>query len=142
MLDDFQKKAVFFHPKLKRLNMFEDGQRLINEIRNEVKMINPGESDEEDYQPPPKRKRVSLESRIIDDFSNSNFSDQPLDEVEQYLNSFVIVAESGKIDLCKHWFDNQELYPSLYKLSLKYLCVPASSTTAETKFFFTRFERC
>ncbi len=38
------------------------------------------------------------------------------------------------IELCRWWFENRELYPKLYKLSLKYLCIPAGSATAETKF--------
>lgn len=120
--------------------MFQDGDRLIEELRGEVEMVtvNEEEEQEEEYRPRPKRRKVSPEDRIIDEFSNSNFGDQPLDEVQQYLNSFVIVPE-GKIDLCKYWYENRELFPVLYKLSLKYLCVPGSSATAESKFSLAGF---
>lgn len=138
IIDDIQKKAVFFHPKLKKLNMFADGEAMLQQIRREVALVTSDEDqeheEEEEYVPPSKRRKVSAEDRIIEEFSNSNFGDQPLDEVQQYLNSFVVVPENGKIDLCKYWYENRDLYPGLYKLSLKYLCVPAASATAESKF--------
>lgn len=160
ILDDFQKKAVFFHPKLKRLNMFDNGDQLIEEIRKEAAALETSldgdaedgdaddgdaddrdaeDDDEQEYQPPRKRRKVNEEDSIIDEFCNSNFSDQPLDDVQQYLNSFVVVPQNGKIDLCKFWYEHREMYPALYKLSLKYLCVPASSATAESKFSLAGF---
>lgn len=141
ILDNVHKKAVFFHPKLKNLNMFQDGDSLIEELRREAEIVTVDEEEdeeEEEYRPRPKRRKVAPEDRIIDEFCNSNFSNQPLDEVQQYLNSFVIVPK-GKLDLCKYWYENRKLYPVLYKLSLKYLCVPASSATAESKFSLAGF---
>lgn len=137
IVDDVRKKSVFFHPKLKKMSMFTDGQDIIDQIRKEAAMIS--DLNEEEHEPPPKRRKVSVEDRIIDDFCNSNFSDEPIDEIQQYLNSFVIVPETGKIDLCQYWYENRELFPTLYKLSLKYLCVPAASASAESKFSLAGF---
>lgn len=121
---------------MKKLNMFADGEALLQQIRREVALVTSDEDQEheEEYVPPSKRRKVSAEDRNIEEFSNSNFGVQPLDEVQQYLNSFVVVPENGKVDLCKYWYENRDLYPGLYKLSLKYLCVPAASATAESKF--------
>lgn len=138
-MDNIHKKAVFFHPKLKKLSMFADGTELIAEIRSEASMVTADDDDDDDddaevvYRPMRKRRKIDPD-RIIDDFSNSNFGDQPLDEVQQYINSFIVVSPAGTIDLCKFWHDNRKVYPNLYKLSLKYLCVPASSASAESKF--------
>lgn len=140
VVDDIRKKAVFFHPKLKSMNMFTDGKELIEQIRKEAAVFAVADdTDEEELPPPPKRRRVTGEDRIIEEFANSNFADAPIDEVQQYLNSYVVVPESGKIDVCQYWFENRELFPALYKLSLKYLCVPASSATAESKFSLAGF---
>ena len=140
-LHEIHKKSVFFHTKLKKMNMFEDGDNLVEEIRREIESIsvnggNNGneDEDEENYRPATKRRRVSREDSIIDEFSTSNFSDVTIDEVQQYLNSLVVVPTNGKINLFQYWYENRELYPTLFKLSLKYLCVPASSATAESKF--------
>lgn len=62
-----------------------------------------------------------------------------LDEVQQYLIIIPVVVIKGKIDLGKYWYENRKLFPVLYKLSLKYLCVPASSATAEDKFSIACF---
>ncbi|KAG4068985.1 hypothetical protein HA402_005646 [Bradysia odoriphaga] len=140
VVDDIRKKAVFFHPKLKSMNMFTDGKELIEQIRKEAAVFAVADdTDEEELPPPRKRRRVTGGDRIIEEFANSNFADAPIDEVQQYLNSYVVVPESGKIDLCQYWFENRELFPALYKLSLKYLCVPASSATAESKFSLAGF---
>lgn len=139
IVDDVRKKSVFFHPKLKKMNMFTDGEQVIEEIRKEAAMLSVDLTVEE-APPPPKRRKIAVEDRIIEEFSNSNFTDRPIDEIDQYINSLIVVPESGgKIDLCKYWYENRELYPALYKLSLKYLCVPASSATAESKFSLAGF---
>lgn len=147
IVDDFQKKAVFFHPQLKMLHMFRDSERLLNEIRNEVAMVavdtedddeEDNDGEDEEYQPPTKRRKVS----IIDEFSTGNFSndeDVPMDEVQKYLLSVVVVPDTEPIDLCKYWYDNRDVYPRLYKLSQKYLCVMGSTATAESKFSIAGF---
>lgn len=125
----------FFYFKLKKLNMFVDGAILIEELRREAAMVDvEREEEEEDYVPQPKRREVTAEDLIIDEFCNSNFGDQPLDDVQQYLNSFVIVPESGERLTCASIGLKTANYFLLYKLSLKYLCVPAFSATAESKF--------
>lgn len=119
--------------------MFTDGQEIIDKIRKEAAALSEDLTVEE-APPSPKRRKIAVEDRIIEEFSNSNFTDQPIDEIDQYLNSFVVVPEpGGKIDLCKYWYENRESYPALYKLSLKYLCVPASSASAESKFSLAGF---
>lgn len=147
VLDDIHKKAVFFHPKLKHLNMFRhDKDRLIADIRGELQMINASEEDDsaESHVSPPKRRKQSVSEvqerdSIVDEFFNADFTSRLNDDVQKYLDSPVIVPHGGQIDLCEWWFVNRKFYPTLYKLSLKYLCVPAASATAETKFSLAGF---
>lgn len=62
--------------------MFEDGVRLIGELRREAEMVTVDEEEEDEEKeeeclPRAKRRKISAEDRIIDEFCNSNFGDQP-----------------------------------------------------------------
>src|ERR1700743_993454 len=62
VIDNIQKKAVFFHPKLKKLNIFVDGEVMIQQIRREVAVVTAEEDqeeEEEEYVPPSKRRKIS-----------------------------------------------------------------------------------
>lgn len=147
-LNDIHKKSVFFHPKLKNANILRDEtERLIADIRREMVSVDINvdvEGDDDDDEIPVsllKRRKLSpneLQERdnIVDEFFFADLNDKPNDELQNYLDSPVIIPHGGQIDLCQWWFQNRKLYPALYKLALKYLCVPASSATAESKFSF------
>lgn len=146
ILDDIHKKAVFFHPKLKNSNIFgAETDNIIAEIRMEIQTIdtNTGSDDEQgDDEIPvmlptrlkPTPKQLQQKDSIVDEFFISDLNVRPNDELQKYLDSPVIVPHDGQIELSEWWFENRKLYPALYKLSLKYLCIPAASATAETKF--------
>lgn len=46
IVDDVRKKSVFFHPKLKKMSVFADGEDLIEQIRREAAMIGDDSSEE------------------------------------------------------------------------------------------------
>ena len=57
---------------------------------------------------------------------------------EQKISSFTNETQqtkcSKKIDSLNWWFENKKRYPRLYILSLKYLCIPATSVASERVF--------
>lgn len=143
ILDDIHKKSVFFHPKIKHLQMFgaEEKSRLLAEIRRELQMSH-NEDDDTNVSRPKRRKlndsEVLERDDIIDEFCNLD-EEVPMDEVQKYLESPIVIPKTGHFDLCRWWYEKRKIYPNLYKMSLKYLCIPASSATAETKFSLAGF---
>lgn len=55
-------------------------------------------------------------------------------ELTTYLNQLAPKSYDHKFDLRKYWFDNQHVYPNLFKLFLRISCIPASSAPAERVF--------
>jgi hypothetical protein len=54
-----------------------------------------------------------------------------ISELNKYLSENVV--EKGT-DILKYWESNKSIYPRLYELSLKYLCIPATSCASERVF--------
>lgn len=57
------------------------------------------------------------------------------DEVDDYVESTIdLNADQDGIDICKWWNENQGRFLGLLLLSQKYLCIPATTAAAESKF--------
>jgi hypothetical protein len=54
-----------------------------------------------------------------------------ISELNKYLSENVV--EKGT-DILKYWESNKSIYPRLFELSLKYLCIPATSCASERVF--------
>jgi len=64
--------------------------------------------------------------------SNKNSRESPIEEIEQYSRERVILSHD--FDVLQWWRVNENRYPLLSKVALKFLSIPASSAPAERVF--------
>lgn len=139
---DFQKVSVFFHPKLKKLRMFtEEKNEIMAAIRKEFEMI---EKQEEKHQERPSQSETidagaKRAKNLVDAFFDGEIDSIANNEIDKYVNAPLVLNENMELEVCLWWHMNREKFPILYKMSKKYLCVPASSSTSERKFSFAKF---
>ncbi len=89
--------------------------------------------------PPTKRMKRSLGSLLkqttMEDMSEAPASLTPQDKISKEIDSYLKVAKiDAEEDPLKWWYNNESTYPLLAKLSRKYLCIPATSTSSERVF--------
>lgn len=144
--NDVHKKTIFFHPEMKQLKVLEEDERadILQMLRDELNADETRKSGTDDVNasrstkrpadssvdnfPTKKQKTMSL----VDEFRDDN-ADRPMEEIDAYIQS-TQASQIGNGDLCEWWEQNKNRFPNMYKLSLKYLCVPATSALAESKF--------
>lgn len=81
--------------------------------------------------------KCSLESFIdsdVDDDNDCNESSVYCTELTTYLNQIAPRNGDRKFDPREYWFNNQHVYPNLFKLFMRISCIPASSAPAERVF--------
>ena len=89
-------------------------------------------------EPPPKRLKTILTStQLSNQFDDESEEEEysisnAREEYEQYLNSKFNSEETE--NLLKFWYLNSKKFPILFKISLKYLCVPATEFESERNF--------
>lgn len=152
VLSPIHKLAAFLHPqvKCKRFNATEKSQvfSMINseferqetlnktaeygensKSKSEVRPVDTQSAAGSDrMEEPPRKKKRSIIYSLIDKDDVSH------DEIHRYLEKDVFVKEDEELDLCKWWKQHQKRFPQLHKIFIKYMCVPASVGTSETKF--------
>ena len=144
---DLQKISVFFHPKLKSLRIFEDERNeIMAAIRIEVAKIQEQHQEQQQEQAPSQTQdddRVATKrgKSFVDEFFNAEIDSISNTEVDKYVNTPLIIQGDhvNDFDVCRWWFEHRKTYPHLYVMSKKYLCVPASTATAERKFSIAKF---
>ncbi len=87
--------------------------------------------------PPTKRMKRSLGSLLkqttMEDTSEAPASLTPQGKISKEIDSYLKVAKiDAEEDPFKWWYNNESTYPLLAKLSRKYLCTPATSTSSES----------
>jgi hypothetical protein len=124
-MDDRAKKNAIeeLSNELKNVNIDENNKNLTNNIENEK------ENDIELNAS--KRTKYSLFDFLKENQeANNEDSSEYLVELDKYLKEDL----SNTGDIIEWWFENKKRYPRLYILSLKYLCIPATSVASERVF--------
>ena len=66
-------------------------------------------------------------------------ADEAQEEVQAYLQSSFSTSLDGQLDALNWWEQNKECFPKLFRISLRYLCVPATNAAAEGEFSLSRY---
>lgn len=132
-----QRIAMVLNPQMKRLKRVDKTERdyIYNEINRMIA---------ETMEPRQRRasrtsisSKCSLESFIdsdVDDDNDCNESSVYCTELTTYLNQIAPRNGDSKFDPREYWFNNQHVYPNLFKLFMRISCIPASSAPAERVF--------
>ncbi|KAK7930580.1 hypothetical protein WMY93_006975 [Mugilogobius chulae] len=72
-----------------------------------------------------------LDQQVLDSKKIKNATASATVEVQRYLSELNVARSE---DPLVYWAQKKELYPHLYELALKYLCIPASSVPCERVF--------
>ena len=135
-ISTIHKISLLLDPKKRSLKMFEDDEErkdIKQLLLNEMKLYDQIETIE----PPLKRLKTILTSiQLSDQFNDESEEEDSIsntrEEYEQYFNSKFNSEETE--NLLKFWYLNSKKFPILYKIALKYLCVPATEFESERNF--------
>lgn len=127
-------KATCFRDTTSRVSAIEKLRKELSELS--VKN-NLSQKDNEILERPAKRRKENDEDEEFwqfrdeqqaeDDEAHNNYSI----ELDNYLKEKVLPASS---DILVKWDEYKHVYPHLYELHFKYLCIPATSTASERVF--------
>ena len=131
--------ACILDPRFKTFMFIETSNRLkaVEALRTEMSTLEPIERSQTqivvEVSPPNPSKRRKLDFwKIVDEQCNQVHDVNSYSvELDSYLAENCVNRET---DIIMYWFENQKKFPLLYKLSLKYLCIPATSCSSERVF--------
>jgi len=129
------KIATVLDPRFKT-SWFEDDQidSARESLMEEYKKISPDDCDIPTNQPSPAKKArmdfftKSMENRMQ---QRKSLLIPKKSEIDLYLNEMNSEFDDNPLEF---WLSNRHRFPVLYKLSLRYLCIPASSAPVERLF--------
>ena len=89
----------------------------------------------------PENLHANQKKTLVDEFFQENIDCVNDSEVDKYINFPIVLhqMEEREFDVCRWWFINKEHFPTLFKLSNKYLAIPASSSTSERIFSVSKY---
>ena len=120
MLDERQREKIY------------DAIRLELNSSKTIQNLSQKETEKQSLDSPvPKKKRMT----IIDNFIDEEPTNPAKDEVEEYLECVVEVeVEATEFDLVRWRENHKQRFPLLFWISQRYLCVPPTTSSFESKF--------
>lgn len=124
------KIACFLDPRYRDLKMLTDAER--NGVVKEIcKMLRNFPVAEIEGPSPPKKRRFSAYEDRVDD--------EGYNEIQLYIQTADYSNMMGRKHVVESfWQNNRFNFPKLYLLARKILCVPASSSSSESMFSYSK----
>lgn len=144
ILKPYHKIALFLHPRMRKLSRFQKEERhqIITHVKEAFKYIKtttaedvePTQNEEQQCSPAKKNKKS-----ILDEFIDGEVDDiLHEDEIDKYIHHEFKINDDemneSELDICKWWEKRKSSFPTLYKMFLRVMCIPAASSTIESKF--------
>lgn len=135
------KVAAVLHPLMRALPKIDDSKResIYKEVEEIIHTYKTNESSAPRIHQPQENSSLNRQPAVIRDFfvcdTNNNVDNSPSNdhrsELQKYLESNICMQD---MDLKTWWFNNKNVYPTLFKVFVRYSSVPATSAPSERAF--------